>query len=102
MTRGPRLSRPARQHCISRRADGHPFVTITFPHESEWLEEEPAPSEPPPPPDEPATPDRPSVVPQHTFFTSLSHPGAIALLALLAGGGAMFFFARSRSGRRRR
>lgn len=66
------------------------------------LEEEPASPPGQLPPDRRPDGGTPRPVSQHTFLTRLSHPGAIAAIALLGGGGALFFFMRRRRGRRYR
>ena len=60
----------------------------------------PQPEEPVPTPVLPP-PSDPTPVAQHTFFTRLTHPGALTALAVLAGGGALLYTMYRRRARRR-
>ena len=65
-----------------------------------WLEQEPQSQQPQQPQATLPPAGDPVPVSQHTFFTRLSHPGALAALGLLAGGGVLFFLAGRRNSRR--
>ena len=47
---------------------------------------------------QPETPDSPTPAPvsRHTFWTRLTHPGAITAMAAIAGGGALFYYLKHR------
>ena len=67
------------------------------------LAQEPTPQDPEPTPSSgttPPAPSTPSPVTQHTFWTRLTHPGALTAFGVLAGAGVLFYMMRRRRSRR--
>jgi len=72
-----------------------PEASVYEAERERWLAQEPEDSTLPQEPVDSEGADQPPSVPRHTFWTKLSHPGAMAALAVLGAGG-LFFLMRRR------